>query len=58
MIDLGESKKVTAVLKLFFFKCLELPRVIIFINNFYNPEYIEHKISWYLSVILTVTSHF
>ena len=37
MIDLGESEKVTAVLKLFFFffKCLELPGVIIFRNNFY-----------------------
>ena len=41
MIDLAESKKVTAVLKLlyFFFKCLELelplPWVIIFTNNFH-----------------------
>ena len=36
MIDLGESKKVTSVLKkiYFFFICLELPGVIIFRNNF------------------------
>ena len=31
MIDLGESKKVTTVLKLLYF----LPGVIIFSNNFY-----------------------
>ena len=37
MIDLGGSKKVTAVSKLsyFFFECLELSGVIIFRNNFY-----------------------
>ena len=34
---LGESKKVTSVLQLvyFFFKCLEMPKVIIFRNSFY-----------------------
>ena len=41
MIDLGESEKVTAVLMLFyvFLKCLDLPGVIIFRDNFYIFNY-------------------
>ena len=45
MINIGESKKVTAVLKIyiFFFKCLELPGVIIFRNNFTFLQSLKHR---------------
>ena len=45
MINIGESKKVTAVLNIYiyFFKCLELPGVIIFRNNFTFLQSLKHR---------------
>ena len=53
--DTGVSKNVLSLLllelkKRKIIKCFV--KVLHFLH-FYNPEYIEHKISWYLSVILT-----
>ena len=60
MIDLGKSKKVTAVLKLFyhFWKGLETPGVIILRHNFTFVQYLIHRTQYKLGILCDFDCYF